>query len=233
MRLWAIVPAAGKGTRMGNEVPKQYLPLAGSYVLAHALTRVSVHPNLLGVVVALAPKDPHWTSLPLCVPLHTVQGGAERVFSVLAALHFLRNLTDSEDWVMVHDAARPCIQPSDVEHLVFEAQLGDGALLALPLSDTVKRADSLGQVLETVPRAGLWRALTPQMFRIGPLTEALTRAIQRGETPTDESAAMEAAGYRPKIVQGRPDNLKITHPEDLLLAEHLLTSWKQRDLFPK
>jgi 2-C-methyl-D-erythritol 4-phosphate cytidylyltransferase/2-C-methyl-D-erythritol 2,4-cyclodiphosphate synthase len=210
---------------MGTEVPKQYLALAGRTVIEHTLARLCAHPALAGVVVAVSPDDVHWPRLRLHlpVPLHTVAGGAERAHSVCAGLDHLETCADPGDWVLVHDAARPCLRRADLEQLVDT--LVDhpvGGLLALPVSDTVKRTDAAGEVLETVPRTGLWRALTPQMFHLRSLREALAVALARGQVPTDESAAMEAAGHRPRVVAGHSDNIKITHPQDLARAELFL-----------
>ncbi len=206
---------------MDSAIPKQYLPLAGRPVLAHTLERLASHSALAGIVVALGEDDPWWPtlSLTLAVPLHTVQGGAERVHSVLAGLQWLENRADPADWVLVHDAARPCLRPTDLEQLVTAlAEHPVGGLLALPVSDTMKRTDYQGNIQETVSRTHLWRALTPQMFRLGMLRHALEKALAQGWLPTDEAAAMELAGYSPRVVAGHPDNLKITYPHDLSLA---------------
>ncbi len=224
-RLWAVVPAAGRGTRFGSEVPKQYGLLTGRTVIEHTLAVLCRHPDLAGVVVALSAGDEYWPrlGLDLPVPLYAVVGGAERVHSVLAALSRLESLAAPEDWVLVHDVARPCLRDTDLKHLV--ATLIDhpvGGLLAMPVTDTVKRVNAAGEVLETVSRTGLWRAATPQMFRLEPLRTALHAALAAGWMPTDEAAAMEAQGHRPQVVAGHSDNLKITHPEDLALAELLM-----------
>lgn len=225
LRLWAVVPAAGRGVRMGQEVPKQYLPLAGRTVIEHTLERLCSAPYLAGIVVVIAPNDEYWPHLriDLPVPIYSVTGGAERAHSVQAGLHYLETITVSNDWILVHDAARPCIRSTDLEHLV--ATLVDhpvGGLLALPLTDTVKRVALTGEVLATVPRNDLWRAQTPQMFRLRELRLALANAITQGWIPTDESAAMEAAGHQPLVVLGHADNIKITQPQDLALAEIFL-----------
>ena len=222
-RLWAVVPAAGRGARLGGAVPKQYLPVAGRTVIERTLTTLANHPDLAGMVVVRAADDEYWPGLQwdLPVPVYSVVGGAERVHSVLAGLHYLETevVAAPTDWVLVHDVARPCLRAADLTHLV--ATLADhpvGGLLAVPVTDTVKRANAAGEVVETISRIGLWRALTPQMFRLEPLRAALTAAVAEGWVPTDESAAMEARGHRPRVVAGAPDNIKITHPEDLALA---------------
>lgn len=226
--IWAVVPAAGSGTRMQAAVPKQYLPLSGRPILVRTLERLCAYPRLRGVLVGISASDAHWSKWAgECAALAhfhgSFPGGAQRAETVLNGLKALREAGD-EDWVMVHDAVRPCVRHSDLDRLV-EALVNeaDGGLLALPVTDTVKRADPAGHVRETVPRAGLWRALTPQMFRLGRLRTALERALARGAEITDEAAAIEAAGGRPRVVEGRPDNIKITLPADLALAELYLS----------
>ncbi|ROR32236.1 2-C-methyl-D-erythritol 4-phosphate cytidylyltransferase [Inmirania thermothiophila] len=217
-RLWVVVPAAGRGTRMGADRPKQYLRLAGRPVLEHALHRACAHPAAAGAVVALAADDGGWGEVrpPEGVAVATVTGGAERCDSVRAALAALAGRARAEDLVAVHDAARPCLPRRDLEAVVAAAAAdADGALLALPVGDTLKR-EAEGRVAETVPREGLWRALTPQVFRYGLLREALEGAA--GAPVTDEAAAVERLGRRPRLVAGSPLNLKITHPGDLALA---------------
>ncbi len=227
-RHWALVPAAGIGKRMGSAVPKQYLPLAGRPVITHALATLLAHPRLAGVVVAIGAEDEWWPTvaaeLTAVKPLRVVTGGAERCHSVLNGLEALRERAALTDWVLVHDAARPCLAAEDLDRL-FTELVDDpvGRLLAVPVRDTLKQADATGRVAATVDRSRLWHALTPQMFRLGMLHEALDAALTRGLLVTDEAAAMEAAGYAPRLVEGRADNLKITRPEDLALAEFYLT----------
>lgn len=222
-RVWAVVPAAGRGTRMGADVPKQYLPLAGRTVLEQTLRGLAEHPAVCGLVLAVSESDPCWpalaATLSLPVPLRTVLGGSERQLSVLNGLRSLRGEVGDGDWVLVHDAARPCLRHVDLDRLLSSVgDFPDGAILALPATDTMKRGDAAGQVVETVERAHLWRALTPQMFRIGDLIHALERAVASGFPVTDEASAMEFVGRRPGLVEGHPDNIKITHPADLDLA---------------
>lgn len=227
-RHWALVPAAGIGKRMGSVVPKQYLPLAGRPVIAHALATLLAHPRIAGVVVAIGAEDEGWPTVAVELasvkPLRVVTGGAERCHSVLNGLEALRKWAMLNDWVLVHDAARPCLTTEDLDRLFAElAEDSVGGLLAVPVRDTLKQADDAGRVAATVDRSRLWHALTPQMFRLGMLHEALRAALARGLLVTDEAAAMEAAGYAPRLVEGRADNLKITRPEDLALAEFYLT----------
>ena len=225
---WAIIPAAGGGTRMAADRPKQYLPLASKTVIRHVLERFGRHPLISGIVVALAEQDEYWTeqSAPRGKPLLTVTGGAERCHSVLNALHLLAaEAAGPEDWVLVHDAARPCLRVRDLDRLIEGVQDHPaGGLLGVPVADTLKRVDDDGVVRDTLERRGVWRALTPQMFRLGMLTEALESAIADGVVVTDEAAAMERAGHRPRMVAGSADNLKITLPGDLAFAEMLLAS---------
>ncbi len=227
-RHWALVPAAGAGRRMGSTVPKQYLPLLGRPVIAHALTILLDHPRIDGVVVAIDARDEWWPTvvadLDAAKPLLSARGGAERCHSVLNGLETLRERATPKDWVLVHDAARPCLTPTDLDRLLDE--LADdpvGGLLAAPVRDTLKQADLAGRIAATVDRSRLWHALTPQMFRLGMLHDALRAALARGLLVTDEAAAMEAAGFAPRLIEGRADNLKITRPEDLALAEFFLS----------
>ncbi|HRD66213.1 MAG TPA: 2-C-methyl-D-erythritol 4-phosphate cytidylyltransferase [Candidatus Competibacter sp.] len=226
-RYWAIVPAAGIGKRMGSAIPKQYLPLLGRPVVAHALTTLLQHPRIDGVVVAVDAKDEWWpavaANLDTAKPVLRAAGGAERHHSVLNGLEMLRERAAWSDWVLVHDAARPCLSAADLDRLL--AELADdpvGGLLAVPVRDTLKQTDTAGRVAATVDRSRLWHALTPQMFRLGMLHDALRAALERGLLVTDDAAAMEAAGFAPRLVEGRGDNLKITRPEDLALAEFFL-----------
>lgn len=224
---WVIVPAAGSARRMGNAVPKQYLPLAGRTVIEWSLAPFLGHERAAGVVVVLASQDQRWsqTSLAGDARITTAIGGAERMDSVLAGLGALQDRLAAEDWVLVHDAARPCLSAADLDCLLNE--LSDdavGGLLAAPIVDTLKRADAGDRVAETVPREKLWRALTPQMFRYHILQRALQSALSRGAAVTDEAQAVEALGLQPKLVAGDADNLKITLPEDLLRAERILRS---------
>ncbi len=221
-RYWAVVPAAGIGSRMGIEAPKQYLVLGGRRIIEHTLTRLGTHPRIAGLVVAVAEGDPQWDTLSLSFdcPLLRVPGGAERCHSVLNGLIGLEGHGAKEDWVLVHDAARPCVRHADISALMDEFSGHPvGGLVGLPVGDTMKRADARGEVRETVSREGLWHALTPQMFRLGPLRTALEQVISSGRLVTDEAQAMELAGFAPRMVEGQADNIKITHPRDMALAE--------------
>lgn len=223
-RLWWIVPAAGQGRRMGGDRPKQYLELEGKPVLAHTLCRLHQAVPEAALCLCLDAED-RWFD-PAWVPFadwYRVPGGVERVDSVANALAALAEEAADEDLVMVHDVARPCVTVEDLRRLV--AVLGespDGALLAVPVADTMKRDDDHGRVSATEPRDGLWHAQTPQGFRYRLLCDALEAARAQGRTVTDEASAVEALGRSPRLVRARRDNLKITHPEDLALAAHVL-----------
>jgi len=220
--VWAVVPAAGGGVRMRADRPKQYLPLLGRPILLHTLERLGSYPRLRGMLVGIAPDDAYWPTLSGSIPklLGTCAGGTTRAETVLSGLRALAAHAAPDDWVLVHDAARPCVRHADIDALLAAvAGHADGGLLAVPVGDTVKRADHNGCVEQTVSRAGLWRALTPQAFRLGALTVALENAQRAGIEITDEAAAMEYSGARPRLVRGHADNIKITVPEDLALAE--------------
>lgn len=217
---WTVIPAAGVGSRMRADRPKQYLDLAGRTVIERTLDCFLEHPMLRGLVVCLAEDDPYWPGLDCAASRHVQRaaGGAERAGSVLNGLLRLLELgAQADDWVLVHDAARPNLTRGDLDRLLEElAEDPVGGLLAVPARDTLKRSDRDGRVSETIDRSVVWLAYTPQMFRLGALHRALADALVAGVAITDEASAMEWAGYAPKLVEGRADNLKITTPEDLL-----------------
>ncbi len=230
-RCWGVIPAAGIGRRMGTDVPKQYLSLGGKAVIEHSVERLLSHPGVAAVVVVLSADDRWWvrTTAAQDSKVLSTAGGAERCHSVLNGLKILSGRAAPDDWVLVHDAVRPCVRAEDVARLVAAAaKHPDGGLLGLPVRDTMKRVDADGDVCETVERAGLWHALTPQMFPLGALRAALERALARGVLVTDDAQAMELAGARPRVVESHPDNIKITHRRDLSLAELYLAS-QERD----
>jgi 2-C-methyl-D-erythritol 4-phosphate cytidylyltransferase len=220
-RYWAALPAAGTGSRLGAGVPKQYLQLRGRAILHWSLERLQSHPLVEGVVVALAPGDQHWRRLGVTdAKVRTTDGGAERCHSVLNCLRMLAGEAAPDDWVLVHDAARPCVRHSDIDALIEAVRAHPvGGILALPVRDTLKRSDAAHAITETVDRRDLWQAMTPQLFRIGALSAALQSAIASGRMVTDEAQAMEFRGLRPLLVRGHADNIKITHADDLALAE--------------
>lgn len=222
--LWCVVPAAGRGARFGGDVPKQYLPLAGRALILHTLERLAAHPRIAGLMVVLAAQDPWWPGVREIngKPVHTASGGSERGDSVLSGLRALPDSVAEVDFVMVHDAARPCVRYEDVGRLISEAALTGGGLLGAPLRDTLKRTDGTNRSVATESREARWRALTPQMFRRGELTIALERARNEGVIVSDEAMAMERSGHQPLLVEGAEDNIKVTTPADLALAEFLL-----------
>jgi len=225
-RFWAVVPAAGIGIRMGGEIPKQYLPLLGRPVIAHTLARLCNHPRISGVVVALAADDRWWPEIrtQLTRPPLVVAGGDERCDSVLNSLDALTEHASMDDWVLVHDAVRPCLRDEDMDRLMNALWSDEvGGLLAMPVKDTMKRAAGDGRISETVSRESLWYAQTPQMFRLGALRDAIRKSVDAGRKVTDEAQAMELTGARPRLLQGYEGNIKITQPEDLKLAEVFLT----------
>ncbi|MFV3403379.1 MULTISPECIES: 2-C-methyl-D-erythritol 4-phosphate cytidylyltransferase [Pseudomonas] len=226
---WAVIPAAGVGARMAADRPKQYLPLGEQTLLEHSLDCFLDHPALKGVVVSIADDDPYWPGLRLASDprIQRAPGGRERADSVLNALLLLHAQgAADDDWVLVHDAARPNLARSDLDRLLVE--LADdpvGGLLAVPARDTLKRAGADGRVSATVDRSTIWQAYTPQMFRLGMLHRALAECLVSEVAVTDESSAIEWAGYAPRLVEGRSDNLKVTRPEDL---EWLRQRWAVR-----
>lgn len=230
MQFWAVVPAAGRSRRMGDlTLPKQYLPLAGKTVLEWSLSRLLARRECAGVVVVVAEGDAHWSQLEVLkdARVRRVFGGAERADSVAAGLRALA--LDPLAWVLVHDAARPCLSADELDALLCGLHADPvGGLLAAPVVDTLKRTDEAGRVVETVSRELLWRALTPQMFRHGTLVRALEQAKSQGRIVTDEAQAVEGLGLQPRVIAGRPDNIKITLPEDLRRAERILDEqWSQ------
>ena len=220
--IWAVVPAAGRGSRFGGERPKQYLEVAGRPLIAHALDALLAHPGVAGVVVALAADDPLWPGWDEFAgrPLLTCVGGDSRAASVLAALQVLPDAVRGDDFVLVHDAARPNLALADLEQLLERGRADPvGAILAAPVRDTLKRAGDDGGIDGTEPRERLWRALTPQLFRRLQLTRALQSAAEAGVEVTDEAMALERQGLRPLLVEGREDNFKVTTPADLARFE--------------
>ena len=229
MRYWLVMPAAGAGRRFGAEAPKQYAPLEGRTVIEWALAPFLADARCARIVVALAPGDEHWRRLALRETVVTTRGGSQRSDSVRNGLAALAAEAQPSDWVLVHDAARPCLESADLERLLH--YLGThpvGGLLGVRVADTLKRAEGAGgaeaAVLATEERAGLWRAQTPQMFRYGALCAALDAARAAGRTPSDEAQALEWQGERPLLLEGAASNLKVTTAADLRLASAILRS---------
>lgn len=224
-RIHALIPAAGRGTRYGGSVMKQYLPVGGKAVLAHTISLFQFHPMISGITVILTEDDQWFESSVgnLAAAVETVTGGDTRAQSVRNGLqHVIENHPDCK-WVLVHDAARPCLSHVSLDRLLEQGlQSPHGAILAMPLGDTLKRADDDENIATTVDRHGLWAAQTPQLFPTSALAKAIDAAHLEGQELTDEASAMEFAGARPKLVMGSVANIKITHPSDLAIAEALL-----------
>lgn len=224
--LWAVVPAAGRGTRFGSETPKQYLEIDGQPLIAYTLATLLAHPLVEGVVVAISGNDADWPGWKEFSgkPLLTAVGGATRAASVLSGIEALPESVRADDFVLVHDAARPNVALDDLQKLIERGREDPvGAILAAPVRDTLKRAGDDGGIDTTEPRERLWRALTPQMFRRLQLSKALEDAAKAGIEVTDESMAMERQGLRPLLVEGSEDNFKITTPADLARFEFILS----------
>jgi len=224
MSFYALIPAAGSGSRMGGAIEKQYMELNAVPMIAHAMMVLAREPRIAKLFVALSPTDKRWNNYAWQGWEERIEvlrcGGATRAETVLNGLDAIAKMCKPDDWVLVHDAARPCLPGEMLTKLLDEA--GDdtvGGLLAVPVADTLKRADAENRAEATVPRAGLWQAQTPQMFRHGTLTQALRAA---GSDITDEASAIEALGLRPKLVECDSRNIKVTYPQDLALAGLIL-----------
>ena len=221
VRFWAVVPAAGVGRRMKVDIPKQYLEIQGQTILEHTLGRLLDYPRLEKLVLVLSEEDECYQDIKM---LHDprillAKGGAERCHSVLNGIEVLQEQASDSDWVLVHDVARPCVRNADLEWLVSQLVEHEvGGLLGMPVRDTMKRTDANGRIIETVSRDNLWHALTPQMFRVGMLGNALKKALAEGVVVTDEASALENAGHKPLMVEGHADNIKVTRGADLALA---------------
>jgi 2-C-methyl-D-erythritol 4-phosphate cytidylyltransferase len=229
-RIWFVIAAAGQATRYGGPVPKPYLRIAGRTLLEHGLRTLGSVKGIAGGVVVLASGDRRFERLPLAVRrrVAAVAGGPTRAASVLHGLQALVTAKPG-DWVLVHDAARPCLRRQDVEGLIAACRRDPvGGLLGVPVADTVKQADDRGRSARTLPRERLWRAQTPQMFRHGRLLAALTQALAAGFEPGDEAAAIENLGDAPLLVEGSPLNVKVTRPTDLAFAEAVLRKGRRR-----
>ncbi len=221
-KYWAVIPAAGVGKRMQADRPKQYLELHGKTILEQTLDRLLSIPEISGAIVSISEGDEYWPQLKYnhSKPVHVAKGGKERSDSVLNALHLLEIHVDcpEEVFVLVHDAARPCVRVDDIQLLIDRASDIQGGLLSLSVRDTMKRGDEHQCVDHTVERDNLWHALTPQMFRLDLLANALQTAQEKGRAITDDASAMELEGYRPKLIDAHEDNIKITRSFDLKLA---------------
>src|SRR5688500_7607827 len=231
MRYYLVIPAAGSGRRFAASVPKQYAALGSSTVIEHALAPFEADADCAGICVAVAADDSLWPVIAARRSrlVETAAGGEHRAHSVRNALRKLGSQVRDDDWIMVHDAARPCFTSTDLATLKRElAAHPVGGLLAIPLADTLKRGleanSQVTHVDETLDRAGLWRAATPQVFRFGVLLRALEAALAAGRVPTDEAQAVEWSGQRPRLIAGRADNIKVTTGADLTLAAAILAT---------
>ena len=225
--LHAVVPAAGVGKRLGGPVPKQYMDLNGRALIERTLERLLQLEELQQLIVVISAEDEYWPDLEISnhPQIHTTQGGKERCHSVLNGLDFIADHVDDDDWVLVHDAARPCVRVNDMQRLITTAyQKNKGGILAMPIRDTIKKSNNNNEIENTVDRDSLWHAFTPQLFKYAELWEALRTAIDQGVMVTDEASAMEYAGYQPLLVEGASDNIKVTLPEDLALASFFLAN---------
>ncbi|HDZ16108.1 MAG TPA: 2-C-methyl-D-erythritol 4-phosphate cytidylyltransferase [Methylophaga aminisulfidivorans] len=233
--VWAVVPAAGIGSRMQADIPKQYLSIADKTILQLTLERLSQHPRIKGIVVALADDDRWWSQLELDLDceLLTARGGENRSDSVSNALKVLRLHTETESQyplVLVHDAARPCLRLEDIDHMLVKLSDHEtGGILGVPVTDTVKRVDDMGSIQQTINREGLWRAATPQMFPLLKLQHALSYCVANNILVTDEASAIEAIGEHPQMIEGHSDNIKITLPQDLALAALFLRQQEEKN----
>jgi len=226
-KFWVIIPAAGIGSRMQSSLPKQYLNISTQSILEHSVHCFLSHPRFDSVAIGIAKDDPYFKLLELseneCAEVF--EGGAERVNSVMNGLDFLAGRAKADDWVWVHDAARPCLSHEDIDALIASLpNAQDGSLLAAPIYDTIKRANNQLQVGMTVDRSGLWRAMTPQVFSYSQLYDALTVCIKNEELITDEASAIEACGGHPLLVSGSEKNIKVTRPNDIELARQYILS---------
>lgn len=221
---WIVVPAAGQGRRFGEILPKQYQVMAGRTVIEHTLERLLQIDQSI-VVVAIHPADSQWSRLPVFSHprIRTVHGGKERSDSVRLALECLQREAHVDDWVLVHDVARPCVRVPDINKLICAVKSHKvGGILAVPVSDTVKQVNDRAGITATISRANLWLAQTPQIFRYGLLSWSLNSALRQQWQPTDEAAAVEKLGHCPLVVEGSADNIKITRREDLAIAEAII-----------
>ena len=223
---WAIVPAAGSGQRFGTELAKQFQSLGDHLVAQHSLSRLLNIPCIAKIIVPCDTQSPYWQQIPAASDprVELVAGGAERVHSVLQGLNAIAGRAASRDWVLVHDMARPCITSGDINKLIAElAGHQVGGILATSVSDTLKRVDADNAIQGTADRSLYRAAQTPQMFRYGLLVKALEAMLVAGQSPTDEASAIEYLGEQAKVIQGRRDNIKITHREDLIIAAAIMS----------
>jgi 2-C-methyl-D-erythritol 4-phosphate cytidylyltransferase len=235
-KVWVVIPAAGIGKRMQSDIPKQYLQINHKTVLEHTLNCFLSHSEVAGIIVVLNTDDYYWKTIKLDLnhdmPIYTVEGGKERSDSVMQGLDYLLMVEQlaQDSWVMVHDAARPCLIEKDINSLLsIRNENNTGGILASPVRDTMKRAININNskesiIFNTESRENLWHALTPQLFRIGELKDALNHCLEKGVTITDESSALEAIGKQVELVEGSMNNIKITQQSDFEIATLLLNA---------
>ena len=225
-KYWVIVPAAGLGKRLGAEKPKQYLSIHSKAIIWHTLFCLINHPSIHKIIVAIAQEDPYWPEIETSLASSKIiatQGGATRCASVYQALLTLQKSADPDDWILVHDAVRPCLQRAQLDHLIHTLKDHPvGGLLGVRVTDTLKKTDSTHQVLNTLDRTHLWQAQTPQLFRYQLLMDSLKNARMQHQKMTDEASAISFFGHQPMMVEGVSTNIKITYPEDLVLAASIL-----------
>ena len=225
-RLWVVIPAAGIGKRMGVDIPKQYITVCDKAIIEHTVEKFTSRNDLQGILVALSNSDQHWSTLELSKnnKITTVTGGEERYKSVYNALCSLKNKADDDDWILVHDAVRPCITTSEIDQFIADLDHlnGIGGILALPCFETMKKANTNHEIEETIDRKFIWHAQTPQMFRYKKLFLAIEIIMNENIFITDEAMAMELAGYKPMLIQGTHSNIKITDQNDLKYLESFL-----------
>jgi 2-C-methyl-D-erythritol 4-phosphate cytidylyltransferase len=224
-KYWVVIPAAGVGKRMGVDKPKQYISVKDKTILEHTINCFLDREEIEAVVVVISKEDEYWPSLDIAKrdKVITAPGGVERYHSVANGLQVLQDKAEGNDWVLVHDAARPCLNQSAIDRLMIELRTHEvGGILALPCRDTMKRANESAEIEETVERESLWHAQTPQMFKYGKLYSAIEKILKDNIVVTDEAMAMELSGYKPLLVQGHQENIKVTHKDDLQYLELFL-----------
>jgi 2-C-methyl-D-erythritol 4-phosphate cytidylyltransferase len=228
-RYWVVIPAAGVGKRMGVDKPKQYITVNDKTILEHTIDCFINREEIENVVVAISKADEYWPSLKISEheKVITAPGGAERYHSVFNGLQVLENKADENDWILVHDAARPCLSQSAIDRLMIELREHEvGGILAMPCRDTMKRANETNEIIDTVERESLWHAQTPQMFKYGKLYSAINKVLEKEFVVTDEAMAIEHSGYKPLLVEGQQENIKVTHKDDLKYLELYLDKMK-------
>lgn len=229
-KVWALIPAAGIGSRMKSGIPKQYLHVDGKMILEHTIEQFLSHPDIYKIMLVIHPEDRHWDELNLSnnPKIKIAIGGDERANSVLNGLKEIQQSQSeahTDDWIMVHDAARPCLSKQNIDDLLqAQASSPDGAILAIPAIDTVKVTNSAQAIDKTIPRESIWLAQTPQFFPLHLLTDSIEKSLQDNRVITDEASALENQGLHPSLVIGSRKNIKITTPEDLILASIFLQS---------